>query len=188
MAPVVCDGTEEQKKKLEFVKSNIISYPDFPKPGILFWWDIWFIIIIIIIIYVNEAVSRGGFVTVSTVNYLTKYCTIFRDLFPVLRNPSAFRALQDVMIDCVSQLTSRPEAVVALEARGFLFGTQIALHFDIPFIPIRKKGKLPGEVIHTSFALEYGTVSFSRDILFPPHSFHINTVFTYFHLTVHLFI
>ena len=71
MAVVMCDGTEEQKKKLEFVKSNIISYPDFPKPGILFWWDIWFIIIIIII-YVNEAVSRGSFVTVTTVNYLTR--------------------------------------------------------------------------------------------------------------------
>jgi adenine phosphoribosyltransferase len=120
--------------------------------------------------YVNGAVSRCSFVTVTTVNYLTKYCTIFRDLFSVLGNPSAFRALQDVMIEYVSQLTSRPEAVVALEARGFLFGTPIALHFDIPFIPIRKNGKLPGEVIHTSFTLEYGTVSFSRDILFPPHS------------------
>lgn len=90
----------------------------------------------------------------------------------MLRNPSAFRALQDVMIEYVSQLTSRPEAVVALEARGFLLGTSIALHFNIPFIPIRKKGKLPGEVIHTSFTLEYGTVSFRRDIPFPPHISH----------------
>lgn len=92
----------------------------------------------------------------------------------MLRNPSAFRALQDVMIEYVAHLTSRPEAVVALEARGFLLGTSIALHFDIPFVPIRKKGKLPGEVIHSSFTLEYGTVSFSRVIPFPPHSFHIN--------------
>lgn len=82
---------------------------------------------------------------------------LFRDLFSVLRNPSAFRALQDVMIEYVSHLTSRPEAVVALEARGFLLGTLIARHFDIPFIPIRKKGKLPGEVICTTFTLEYGT-------------------------------
>jgi len=35
------DGLEEQRKKLELVKRNIRSYPDFPKPGILFWWDIW---------------------------------------------------------------------------------------------------------------------------------------------------
>lgn len=108
---------EAQRKKLELVKSKIRSYPDFPKPGIL-----------------------------------------FRDVFSVLRNPSAFRALQDVMIEHVSsQLTPRPEAVVALEARGFLLGPLIALHFDIPFIPVRKKGKLPGEVMQTSFTLEYGT-------------------------------
>jgi adenine phosphoribosyltransferase len=88
-------------------------------------------------------------------------------VFSVLRNPSAFRALQDVMIEHVSsQLTPRPEAVVALEARGFLLGPLIALHFDIPFIPVRKKGKLPGEVMQTSFTLEYGTVSFSRDFTF----------------------
>lgn len=107
----------EQKKKLELVKNHIESYPDFPKPGIL-----------------------------------------FRDVFSVLRNPSAFRALQDVMIEHVSlQLTPKPEAVLGLDARGFLFGPLIALHFDIPFIPVRKKGKLPGQVMQVSFALEYGT-------------------------------
>ncbi|XP_023711779.1 adenine phosphoribosyltransferase [Cryptotermes secundus] len=107
----------DQEQKLEFVKNHIESYPDFPKPGIL-----------------------------------------FRDLFSVLRNPCAFRALQEVMIEHVSlQLTPKPEAVVALDARGFLIGPLIALHFDIPFIPIRKRGKLPGQVIQVSFALEYGT-------------------------------
>jgi hypothetical protein len=46
MSSVTYDGTknEEQRKKLELVKSNIKSYPDFPKPGILFRWDIWFIL------------------------------------------------------------------------------------------------------------------------------------------------
>jgi adenine phosphoribosyltransferase len=69
------------------------------------------------------------------------------------------------MIEHVSlQLTPKPEAVVALDARGFLLGPLIALHFDIPFIPIRKKGKLPGQVIQVSFALEYGSVSSSRDL------------------------
>lgn len=126
------------------------------------------------LLYIIGTVSRRSFVKVTTVNHLTNICAIFRDLFSVLRNPSAFRALQDVMMEYVSQLTPRPEAVVALEARGFLFGTSIALHFDIPFIPIRKKGKLPGEVILNSFTLEYGTVSFSRDTSFPPHSFLIN--------------
>lgn len=44
MCPVMNDGQEEQRKKLELVKSNIRSYPDFPKPGILFRWDFWFIL------------------------------------------------------------------------------------------------------------------------------------------------
>jgi adenine phosphoribosyltransferase len=88
----------------------------------------------------------------------------------VLRNPSAFRALQDVVIEHVSlQLTPKPEAIVALEARGFLLGPLIALHFGIPFIPIRKKGKLPGQVMQVSFALEYGTVSSALTIIFPSH-------------------
>jgi adenine phosphoribosyltransferase len=81
----------------------------------------------------------------------------------VLSNPSAFRALQDVVIEHVSlQLTPKPDAVVALDARGFLLGPLIALHFDIPFIPIRKKGKLPGKVMQATFALEYGRVRFRR--------------------------
>jgi adenine phosphoribosyltransferase len=95
---------------------------------------------------------------------LINYNTIFRDVFSLLRNPSAFRALQDVMIEHVSlHLTPKPEVVVGLDARGFLFGPLIALHFDIPFIPVRKKGKLPGQVMQVSFALEYGKVSSHRD-------------------------
>jgi adenine phosphoribosyltransferase len=105
--------------------------------------------------------------TVTAVSYQTNYRTVFRDLFSLLRNPRAFRALQDVMIEHISsQLTPRPEAVVALEARGFVLGPLIALHFDIPFIPVRKRGKLPGEVMQASFTLEYGTVRFGRDYTF----------------------
>jgi adenine phosphoribosyltransferase len=92
---------------------------------------------------------------------------IFRDLFSVLRNPKAFHALQDVMIEHVSsQLTPKPDAIVSLDARGFLLGPLLAFHFDIPFIPIRKKGKLPGDVTQVSFTLEYGTVSCIRVLLF----------------------
>lgn len=80
----------------------------------------------------------------------------------MLRNPRAFHALQDVMIEHVSsQLTPKPEVIVALDSRGFLLGPLLALHFHIPFIPIRKRGKLPGDVTRVSFALEYGTVSSS---------------------------
>ena len=49
--------------------------------------------------------------------------------------------------------------VSGLEARGFLFGPMIAQHLNAAFVPIRKKGKLPGECVKVEYALEYGTVS-----------------------------
>ena len=45
-----------------------------------------------------------------------------------------------------------------LESRGFLFGPQVALALGIAFVPVRKKGKLPGECIKMEYSLEYGTV------------------------------
>jgi adenine phosphoribosyltransferase len=93
---------------------------------------------------------------------IVNYYVIFRDLFPVFRNPRAFRALHDVMIEYVSsQFNPKPDAIVALDARGFLLGPLLALHFDIPFIPVRKRGKLPGDVTQVSFTLEYSMVSYS---------------------------
>lgn len=50
------------------------------------------------------------------------------------------------------------DAVAGLEARGFLFGPQIAAELNVPFIPIRKKGKLPGETVSASYIKEYGEV------------------------------
>lgn len=47
--------------------------------------------------------------------------------------------------------------VVGLEARGFIFGTPLALRFNKPFVPIRKKGKLPRKTVSRSYDLEYGT-------------------------------
>ena len=76
----------------------------------------------------------------------------------MLKDVKAFRALQDVLQEHVSQL-GQIDAVAALESRGFLFGPQIALYLGVPFIPIRKKGKLPGEVKQVSYALEYGMVN-----------------------------
>ena len=49
------------------------------------------------------------------------------------------------------------DAVVAIESRGFLFGAQIAQRLKIPFIPIRKEGKLPADTVSQSYDLEYGT-------------------------------
>lgn len=85
---------------------------------------------------------------------------IFRDIFGVLSNPEATQALQDLLSAHCSTLKGKVQAVCALESRGFLFGPQIALQLQVPFVPIRKQGKLPGEVKKVLFELEYGTVCY----------------------------
>lgn len=75
-------------------------------------------------------------------------------------NPEAAQALQDVLSDYCSKVKGKVQAVCALESRGFLFGPQIAINLNVPFIPIRKPGKLPGETQSVSYQLEYGRVIF----------------------------
>ena len=100
---------------------------------------------------------------VSKVQYFTliiKNFLIFRDIFSVLGNPPAFHALQEALIEHVNNLSPKPDAIVVLESRGFLLGPLVALHLNIPCIPIRKKGKLPGHINQQEYTLEYGMVIF----------------------------
>lgn len=82
---------------------------------------------------------------------------LFRDIFPVLRNPAVFQELLDVMVEKVKAKAPNVELIVGLESRGFLFGPSIALKLNCGFAPVRKKGKLPGEKESVAYALEYGT-------------------------------
>jgi adenine phosphoribosyltransferase len=79
---------------------------------------------------------------------------IFRDIMALLAEPSA---LDHVINEIVKEWGPQITAVAGLEARGFLFGPLIAYELQVPFVPIRKKGKLPGKVVGQSYALEYGT-------------------------------
>lgn len=82
----------------------------------------------------------------------------FSDIFSVLKNPPAFKALNDLLLDHVKAVKPKIQAVLALDSRGFLFGPTLALQLGVPFVPIRKKGKLPGNVNQVSFEKEYGVV------------------------------
>ena len=82
---------------------------------------------------------------------------LYRDIFPLLRDPAVFSDLVDVLVDHVKALNV--DVVVGLEARGFLLGPIISHQLKVPFVPIRKKGKLPGPTIKVEYQLEYGTVS-----------------------------
>jgi adenine phosphoribosyltransferase len=80
---------------------------------------------------------------------------LFRDITPLLKNPSAFNYAIDQMVESVSRY--KPTAICAIESRGFLFATPIALKMNLPFVPVRKPGKLPYESVTVEYSLEYGS-------------------------------
>ena len=82
----------------------------------------------------------------------------FRDIFGVFRNMIALRAMKDLIVEHI--LFLEVDLVVGLDSRGFLFGPMICLELGKPFLPIRKKGKLPGKVLEQSYTLEYGEATF----------------------------
>ncbi len=80
---------------------------------------------------------------------------LFRDITPLLANPDAFRATVERLSELVH--AERLEAVVAAEARGFIFAAPLALELGIGFVPIRKPGKLPSTKHSFQYDLEYGS-------------------------------
>jgi len=82
---------------------------------------------------------------------------MFRDITPVLSDPGLMSGIIKRFSDDLEGLGWRPEAVVGPEARGFIFGPLLADTLNIPFIPVRKPGKLPADTISVEYSLEYGT-------------------------------
>ena len=80
---------------------------------------------------------------------------LFRDITPLLVNPDALDAAVDQMAEPFAD--SKIDVVVAAEARGFIFGTPLALRLNAGFVPIRKPGKLPFDFHTFAYELEYGT-------------------------------
>lgn len=83
-----------------------------------------------------------------------------RDVFTAMRNGNVCRVIKELLIDHIQKADSLPEAIVGLDARGFLFGFMLAAELNLPFIPIRKKGKLPGKCLSYEYTLEYGSDQF----------------------------
>jgi adenine phosphoribosyltransferase len=82
---------------------------------------------------------------------------LFRDITPLLGNAKAREAVLDLLEEAASGLEL--DAIAGIESRGFLFGIALADRLGIPFIPIRKAGKLPFEKIEYSYELEYGSAT-----------------------------
>ena len=80
---------------------------------------------------------------------------IFRDITTLLGNARAFRRAVDEMVQPYAGV--RIDKVAGIEARGFILGGAVAHQLSIPFVPVRKKGKLPWNTIGEDYELEYGT-------------------------------
>jgi adenine phosphoribosyltransferase len=79
---------------------------------------------------------------------------VFKDITPLLLEPAALRSAVAGLASIARPL--EPDIVVAAEARGFILGAALALELGVGFVPARKPGKLPHEVIKAEYALEYG--------------------------------
>ena len=80
---------------------------------------------------------------------------LFRDVLTILKDPFLFSEL----IEKISKFDSiiNSDAIVAIDARGFIFGSALSLFIKKPLLFARKPGKLPGDLITNSYELEYGT-------------------------------
>ena len=83
----------------------------------------------------------------------------FKDVLEILQEPEVFSEL--ILKMSSSQILKRSEAIISIDARGFIFGSAIALKSSKPMIVARKPGKLPGEILTEKYNLEYGENSLS---------------------------
>ena len=91
---------------------------------------------------------------------------VFKDITPLLVSPQGYRAAIE---ELVASAPVNVDVVVGMEARGFIFAGPVALKLGAGFVPVRKPGKLPGDVITQTFSLEYGdeTLAVHCDAVWP---------------------
>jgi len=82
---------------------------------------------------------------------------VFRDITTLLSNPDGLRYTIDLLAQNCQDAGLKPDYVVGIESRGFIFGTPLAYQLGAGFVPVRKPGKLPAAVQGVEYQLEYGT-------------------------------
>ena len=97
----------------------------------------------------------------------------FKDVLGIIQEPSIFKKL--ILEMSSSQIIKNAEAIISIDARGFIFGSAISLQASKPMIVARKPGKLPGELLENNYNLEYGenTLSIQKKALQKYNSYAI---------------
>ena len=87
----------------------------------------------------------------------------FKDITPLLKDPDAFHEAIEGIVQYCSSVTV--DAIVGIDARGFLIAAPLAYHLNKPLIPVRKEGKLPFQTNKVTYELEYGndTIEIHQD-------------------------
>jgi adenine phosphoribosyltransferase len=92
---------------------------------------------------------------------------LFYDITTMLKAPEGLKLSVELLTE---KLAGKGiERIVAMESRGFIFGTPVALNLGAGFVPVRKPGKLPAEIVSESYSLEYGadTLEIHKDAIEP---------------------
>jgi adenine phosphoribosyltransferase len=94
---------------------------------------------------------------------------LFRDITTLIEHPLGFRESVERLADAHRGIGITH--VAGIEARGFIFGAGVAIALEVGFVPIRKRGKLPGATIGQNYTLEYGvdTIEIHADVLSAVH-------------------
>ena len=96
---------------------------------------------------------------IKTYNDFPKKGIAFKDVLGIIQDTDVFREL--ILKMSSNKIIKSSEAIISIEARGFIFGSAISLQASKPMIVARKPGKLPGELIKENYNLEYGKNSLS---------------------------
>tara|TARA_B100001989_G_scaffold229867_1_gene187524 strand:- start:434 stop:946 length:513 start_codon:yes stop_codon:yes gene_type:complete len=96
---------------------------------------------------------------IKTYNDFPKKGIAFKDILGIIQDSEAFKEL--ILKMSSNKVIKSSEAIISIEARGFIFGSAISLYSSKPMIVARKPGKLPGELIEEDYHLEYGKSSLS---------------------------
>ena len=87
---------------------------------------------------------------------------VFRDITPLVGDPTALKLAVHQLVHPF--LGEAIDAVAGMEARGFIFGSLVALELNVGFVPLRKPGKLPYDVQSVTYDLEYGSAALEAHI------------------------
>ena len=119
---------------------------------------------------ISERVDK----TIRTIPDFPKKGIMFKDITPILENANLSSDIVDELVKQCADV--KIDAIAGVESRGFLFGFSMAMRLGVPFVMIRKKGKLPSKTISHKYDLEYGSAEIEM---------HVDSIEKGMHVLIH---